>query len=142
MEECIHALELLESKPFHATQSGLPGHVSDNQPIESLQKVFREFVGRKQHNPRSFFYNVLGRLMEHISRRLIVMSEQRPVFTVATMTGYEASMQLHALQAPFLQLKGPHCDPLPLSSSFKGEDKNVDNFTFWYIFPPSLTFQQ
>ena len=100
VEECIHALELLESKPFHATQSGLPGHVSDNQPIESLQKVIREFVGRKQHNPRSFFYNVLGRLMEHISRRLIVMSEQRPVFTVATMTGYEASMQLHALQAP------------------------------------------
>ena len=100
VEECIHALELLESKPFHATQSGLPGHVSDNQPIESLQKVIRDVVGRKQHNPRAFFYNELGRLMEHMSRRLIQMTTQRPVFCVTTAVGYQAAMQLQALQLP------------------------------------------
>ena len=51
--ECIYILYtgITGRKPFHATQSGLPGHVSDNQPIESLQKILRDFVGRKQHNP-------------------------------------------------------------------------------------------
>lgn len=31
--EYIHMLQLLEEKPFYATKSVLPGHVSDNQPI-------------------------------------------------------------------------------------------------------------
>ncbi len=97
--ECIHMLELLEEKPFHATQSGLPGHVSDNQPIESLQKILRDFVGRKQHTPRKFFYTVLWKLMEHISLRVHPMTHQQPVFAVSSVIGHEAALQLQALQA-------------------------------------------
>lgn len=96
--ECIHMLELLEEKPFHATQSGLPGHVSDNQPIESLQKIVRDCVGREQHTPRTFFYRVLWSLMEHVSLRLRRMTHQQPVFAVASVIGHEGALQLQALQ--------------------------------------------
>jgi len=96
--ECIHMLELLEEKSFHATQSGLPGHVSDNQPIESLQKIVRDFVGRRQHTPRKFFYTVLWNRMEHVSLRLHRMTHQQPVHAVSTVIGHEAALQLQALQ--------------------------------------------
>jgi len=98
VSECEQFLERLQEKPFHATRSGLPGHVCDNQPIESLQNVVRMHVGRRKHSPRTFMRTVLWDLLSYMSRRLHDNSERRHVFTVTTAVSQEAMQQLKALQ--------------------------------------------
>jgi len=100
-EDCIKYLEHLAEKPFHVTQSGLPGHVSDNQPIESLQKIVREFVGRKVYTPEKFFRDVLWDLVAHMSARLNCDNEPRGIHTVTSALCIDSVGQLKALQSAY-----------------------------------------
>ena len=98
VSECEQFLHRLQEKPFHASRSNLPGHTCDNQPIESLQNIIRQCVGRRQHSPRTFMQHVLWGLLSSLSRRLRETGEPRRAFAVSTVVSHESIRQLEALQ--------------------------------------------
>jgi len=62
-------------KTFYAGSSNMPGHVADNQSIESANHPIRQRLGKKKFNLKDFVTEAVPNLVEFLSVRIVKNNE-------------------------------------------------------------------